>query len=242
MALFIGTAGWSIPRQDADRFPGVGSALERYAARFRAVEINSSFHRSHRQATWARWAASVPSGFRFSVKLPKTITHQNKLVGCSALVENFLGEVAALGDKFAALLVQLPPSLALDPAVAEPFFCDLAGRAGAPVVCEPRHSSWFSEAADGLLKRLQVARVAADPAIVAEAALPGGWPGIVYWRLHGSPRRYRSSYEPDRLSDYAERLEHHRETGDLWCIFDNTASSAATGNALALLDLLAAMK
>jgi uncharacterized protein YecE (DUF72 family) len=242
MALFIGTAGWSIPGQDAGRFPGEGSSLERYAACFRGVEINSSFHRSHRRATWERWPASVPAEFRFSVKLPKTITHQHRLVDCSGLLEQFLDEVAALGGKLAILLAQLPPSLALDPAVAEPFFRDLAARSEVPVVCEPRHSSWFSEAANEMLTRLRVARVAADPAIVPEAGMPGGWREIAYWRLHGSPRRYRSSYEADRLAGYAEELERHRTAGDRWCIFDNTASSAATGNALALLGLLAPMQ
>jgi uncharacterized protein YecE (DUF72 family) len=69
----IGCAGWSLPRVEQERFPAAGSHLERYASVFDAVEINSSFHRPHRPATYARWAAAVPSSFRFSVKLPKTI-------------------------------------------------------------------------------------------------------------------------------------------------------------------------
>ncbi|MFP5285145.1 MAG: DUF72 domain-containing protein, partial [Thermoanaerobaculia bacterium] len=69
----IGCAGWSLPRSERDHFPGTGSLLERYASRFPAVEINSSFHRPHRTSTYARWSASVPAGFRFSVKVPKTI-------------------------------------------------------------------------------------------------------------------------------------------------------------------------
>src|SRR3954471_23178443 len=78
MTINIGTAGWSIPRDVADRFLADGSALERYASRFPVAEINSSFHRSHRPSTWERWAESVPADFRFSVKVPKTITHQAK--------------------------------------------------------------------------------------------------------------------------------------------------------------------
>ena len=60
----IGTAGWSIPRQHAAAFPAGGSHLERYAQRFNAVEINSSFYRPHRRATYERWAASVPTASR----------------------------------------------------------------------------------------------------------------------------------------------------------------------------------
>jgi uncharacterized protein YecE (DUF72 family) len=58
--VMVGTAGWSIPPQHADRFRGEGSHLERYSQRFPAVEINSSFYRPHRPSTYARWAASVP--------------------------------------------------------------------------------------------------------------------------------------------------------------------------------------
>ena len=49
MTLRIGTAGWSFPRT-LDGFPAEGSGLERYAARFNAVEINSSFYRPHQRS------------------------------------------------------------------------------------------------------------------------------------------------------------------------------------------------
>src|SRR6188768_857106 len=88
----IGTAGWSLYKPPAGRFPGTGSHLERYAAMFDAVEINSSFYRPHKPETYARWAASVPAGFRFAVKLPKAITHERRLVECRDLVERFARE------------------------------------------------------------------------------------------------------------------------------------------------------
>jgi uncharacterized protein YecE (DUF72 family) len=50
--------------------------LERYATRFSAAEINSTFHRSHKPQTLTRWAASVPDDFRFAAKLPKKISHE----------------------------------------------------------------------------------------------------------------------------------------------------------------------
>ena len=236
--LRIGTAGWSIARDHADGFPGGGSGLERYAGVFSAVEINSSFHRPHRHSTWQKWHDSVPEQFRFVVKLPKTITHERRLVDTGDLVSPFLAEVAGLGDKLAVLLVQLPPSLAFDAAVVRPFMAELSARQPARLACEPRHASWFEAEADALLATLQVARVAADPARVPAAAEPGGWPGLRYWRLHGSPVMYRSSYA-DRVEAYAARIAAAR--GERWCIFDNTASSAATGDALALQEALAGL-
>lgn len=228
----VGTAGWSIPRAIAADFPHDGTTLQRYAARFSAVEINSSFHRPHRRATWQRWSDNVPDDFRFSVKLPKTITHQARLVDCGEPLGEFLDQAHGLGGKLAVLLVQLPPKLEFEPAVAAAFFTELKARSSALVACEPRNASWFTDSADRDLRKLKVARVAADPALSDVASRPGGWPGVAYWRLHGSPVMYRSSYR-DRLAQIAQRIgassASHR-----WCMFDNTASSAAAGDALAL--------
>lgn len=109
----IGTAGWSVPAAHRGRFPEAGTLLERYAARFDAVEINSSFYRPHRPSTYARWAASVPAGFRFSLKLPREITHTRRLVEVAEPLDRFLGEVAALGERLGPVLVQLPPKFRL---------------------------------------------------------------------------------------------------------------------------------
>jgi len=232
----IGTAGWSVPRAAAHAFPAEGSSLERYAARFRAAEVNSSFHRSHRQSTWERWRDSTPAHFRFSVKLPKLITHQMKLVDCAMALDAFLEEVAALRPKLAVLLVQLPPKLAFDAAIARAFFAALAVRTDAALACEPRHLTWFTPEADDLLASFSVARVAADPAICAAAAQPGGHLALNYWRLHGSPVMYRSSYA-DCIAAYAALLAE-APGEERWCIFDNTASSAALPDALALSDAI----
>lgn len=231
----IGCAGWSLPRSEQERFPEAGSHLERYASRFRAVEINSSFHRPHRTSTYARWSASVPADFRFSVKIPKTITHTQRLRDAGQLLDTFLSEAAGLEDKLGCLLVQLPPSLSFDLSVASAFFADLRSRTAGTVVCEPRHSTWFTPEADGLLRDLEIARVAADPACVPDAAEPGGWRGVSYYRLHGSPRIYYSAYSEEYLAALAERIRAEAETGWMvWCIFDNTTLGAAAGNALDL--------
>jgi uncharacterized protein YecE (DUF72 family) len=235
-ALRIGTAGWTIPAGAAPAFPVEGSSLERYSARFDCAEINSSFHRSHRPDTWRRWASSVPGDFRFSAKLPKEITHKRRLENCSEPLSAALAEMAELGPALEILLVQLPPSLAFEPAIAASFLTDLRGRWDRHIACEPRHSSWFEGEADALLEALRIARVAADPAKMPAAAGPGGWRGLSYYRLHGSPAVYRSSYDDGRLEALARRLA--AETAPVWCIFDNTASGAATADALELKALL----
>lgn len=241
-ASFIGTAGWSLDSRYAARFPASGSHLQRYSRSLNAAEINSSFHRPHRASTYERWAASVPEDFRFSAKVPKAITHERRLAGCEDLLDAFVAESGGLGTKLGCLLVQLPPSLAFEETIIRGFFGALSRRTQAPVACEPRHASWFTEGADRALAELQVARVAADPPRAAGADEPGGSSRLVYYRLHGSPRMYYSDYGDEMLARLAARLASSARSGlAAWCIFDNTMSAAATGNALALQDLLQAL-
>ena len=139
MANRVGVAGWSIPSALAEQFPLVGTHLERYGSRFSAVEINSSFYRSHRRATYERWAASVPSGFQFAVKLPKTITHERRLIDCGMLIERFAEETSGLGEKRGPILVQLPPSFSYDGETAEQFIDEITTTFNGSVVPDGLH-------------------------------------------------------------------------------------------------------
>ncbi|GLC25730.1 hypothetical protein rosag_22430 [Roseisolibacter agri] len=237
----IGTAGWSLPKAEQDAFPVEGTHLERYAARFPAVEINSSFYRPHRPSTYARWAESVPAGFRFAVKVPRAITHERRLRDAGDALDGFLAEATALGPALGCLLVQLPPSLAYDAKVVEAFLRALRARHDGAVALEPRHATWFTPEAERPLLAHGIARVAADPAKVPAAAEPAGDPRVVYYRLHGSPRIYYSDYDDAYLDALAVRMladAHADAARDVWCIFDNTALGCATKNALALMERL----
>jgi uncharacterized protein YecE (DUF72 family) len=243
--LRIGTAGWTLPKQNARLFPPEGSHLERYASTLHCVEINSSFHRPHRLKTWQRWAASTPPDFRFSVKLPKTVTHTAKLINTGALLQTFLEQAQGLGEKLGVLLVQLPPSLAFDEGVAHEFFTTLrellpaGGDAMNRIALEPRHATWFTAVADRLLRDFNVSRVAADPPKGSPlAAKPGGDQTLHYYRLHGAPRTYYSDYGEHFLVDLAASLRKAK-TSETWVIFENTALGHATPNALALQSLFA---
>jgi len=235
----IGCAGWALTKANQAAFPAEGTHLQRYAGRFNAAEINSSFYRQHRPATYERWAAIVPANFRFAVKVPKAITHDQRLVAADVLLDVFLEEASGLGEKLGCLLVQLPPSFAYDAPTVELFFDDLRHQYHGAVALEPRHPSWFTGDVATLLGAYRIARVAADPAPVPLAAEPGGWPELVYVRLHGSPLMYYSAYDEPYLDRLAERLrEAATRARVVWCIFDNTALAAATPNALGLLTRL----
>lgn len=174
----------------------------------------------------------MPADFRFCAKLPKAITHEKRLVDCAQPLAEFMAQAGGLGDKLHCLLVQLPPSFAFDAALAAPFLALLRASHAGAIAMEPRHASWFEPEADALLRDLRIARVLADPVRHESGRWPGGWPGLVYLRLHGTPRMYYSSYGPQLLRALAGRMA--QEAGEVWCIFDNTASGAATANGLEL--------
>jgi uncharacterized protein YecE (DUF72 family) len=230
----IACAGWSISREAAPQFGSPGSHLERYARVLNAAEINSSFYRPHQPQTYQRWADSVPDDFRFSVKLPRSITHERRLEDSADLLDAFAAEANALGSKLGCVLVQLPPSLKLDTVAADRLWLQLRERFGCMLACEARHGSWFTDEATALLSHHGVTRVIADP--------PAGKPGpytptteTLYIRLHGSPRIYASLYSDEQLRQVAQLMAGKHA----WCVFDNTMSGQQTLQALRLAELLA---
>lgn len=253
-AIHAGCAGWKVAAVPGVSFDGEGTHLQRYAAVLPAVEINSSFYRAHRPATYVRWKDSVPDDFRFSVKVPKQITHTQRLRDAEAPLTQFLFEAGHLGRKLGCLLVQLPPSLIFDADIARTFFALLRQQFDGAVVCEPRHATWLRDDAVAMLSAYSIAYVAADPSplpAVADAAkgtielpglvraVPDTGAAAAYLRLHGSPAIYRSSYGADFLASLAVLLQKYRQAGrDVWCIFDNTAEGAALRNVLQLHQML----
>ena len=150
-------------------------------------------------------------------------------------MSRFADEVAGLGNNLGGVLVQLPPSLMFDARTADTFFAMLRRRVSAPVACEPRHSSWFEAGVTALWQRYDIARVAADPARIPEAAQPAGSGCWDYWRWHGSPRMYYDKYDEDRLYVLAKSiLARSARNHTAWCIFDNTAAGHAIANAARL--------
>ncbi len=191
---------------------------------------------------------STPDAFRFSVKMPKRITHEAKLRNAGGMLLPFFDEVSGLNSgapqKLGPVLVQLPPSLVFDEGVVREFFGTVRELYSGALAVEPRHASWFQGDADQLLREFDMARVAADPPAGSPRAIdPGGSTALRYWRLHGSPRTYYSEYSEAFMSRLAERLRvdvHGHPESVCWVMFDNTALGHATTNALQLQRVLIA--
>ncbi len=237
--IYVGTATWANPPAERGNRAKSESHLEHYAARFNAVEINSSFYRSHQRSTYERWRETTPADFRFSVKLPRSVTHECGLRHCREQLRSFLQEVAGLDKKLRVLLVQTPGSLAFEAGAMGRFFAFLTAASPCRIVCEPRHASWFSSRSEKMLRRYKVGRVAADPAKAPAAGEPGGARSLRYYRLHGSPKMYYSAYSSEYLQELICKITStDAMTKEVWCVFDNTARHASWENALQLQRLL----
>ena len=236
-SVYFGTAGWSLPKAHAAQFAGTGSHLERYARRLNAVEINSSFYRHHRASTYERWSSSVPPEFRFALKLFRGFTHVQRLEVDEAELRETLTAPGALGAKLGVLLVQIPPSLEFARERSTRFFTILRRTFSGPVALEPRHATWASIEACDLLRDFAIAKVRADPdrCPISDASLLSPEP-FAYYRLHGSPMIYRSTYSDEDLNRLAHEITGLNGTKTIWCFFDNTAEGHATKNALRLSD------
>ena len=170
--------------------------------------------------------------------MPRTITHELKLQDAQEPFVTFLAQTDGLAEKRGPILVQLPPSLSFDGSVVTPFLDVVRRVYDGPIVCEPRHATWFSPVVTSLLERYGISRVAADPPPVPDATTPAGWPRVAYFRLHGSPRTYWSRYDENDIATLAATIRGISTAEEVWCVFDNTASGAAIENARELRERL----
>ncbi|MDQ3100880.1 MAG: DUF72 domain-containing protein [Bacteroidota bacterium] len=234
----IGTAGCSIPSRYQEYFTVGEDHLSRYSAVLNAVEINSTFYRAPRPSTIQRWLDAVPASFRFSLKLSKSITHELRFVNAQHQIDEFVKIVECFSDRAGPILIQIPPSLEYCDAVVTGLE-QLRDRFSGAVVFEPRNVSWLLPEAETFLRELKIGRVAADPARAPALAHPSGHGSTVYFRWHGSPVIYRSAYSMEAIQELSTSIQDAASTADqVWVIFDNTASGAATLDALTLLQEL----
>ena len=233
MAVRIGTSGWSYDHWDGVLYPpGTRPAdrLAHYVRRFDTVELNASFYRWPRTATFASWQRRLPPGFALSVKAPRGLTHGRRLYAPEPWTSRLTAAWHELGDRRAVLLVQLPPDAQRDDARLDWFL------AGLPpwlrVAVELRHPSWQTEEVFALL-----ARHGAAYCVVSGAGLPcvlRATAPFVYVRLHGPDDQhlYAGSYSDDDLRWWADRVGEWSAGGhDVFVYFNNDGHGHAVRNA-----------
>lgn len=227
----IGVAGWNIPTHLKPHFSTEGTHLEKYARVLSAVEVNSSFYRDHQCKTYQKWRAATPEDFRFSVKLNQRFSHDKTFKPSLQDLGQCLDAMSGLEEKWSVLLIQFPGSLEFSPKIEKLFKC-VRKKFEGHIVLEPRNLSWIEKDALDLYRAYNMSKVSADPERCSSKRKLN-FSGIEYYRLHGSPELYRSSYSQKYLLDLSLKL-----TPKSWCIFDNTTFGHATENALTLQDIV----
>jgi uncharacterized protein YecE (DUF72 family) len=230
--LYCGTSGLVLPVPNKQAFPEAfrdRTRLTYYSSLLNSIEINSSHYKVPQQATFAKWADSVPAAFRFSVKLWQGITHTTGLQFNAGDIIHFMHSAAGLGLKRGCLLVQLPPGARVDRAgQLEKLLRQIALAEGEKwmIAVEFRHGSWYTPETDALLKAYGAGGVLQDmPA--SKLTNPMGDTSFIYIRYHGPAGDYRGGYLDRTLREDAARMQRWlAQRKDLYVYFNNTIGDA----------------
>jgi uncharacterized protein YecE (DUF72 family) len=213
--------------------------LALYAREFTTVELNASFYRWPREASFAGWRTRLPPDFQMSVKAPRGLTHGRRLYAPEVWVERIRSSWHELADRRAVLLVQLPPDLERDDARLGYFLGLLPW--WVRVAVELRHPSWLDGDVFDLLERHRAAYCVMSGAhlpCVLRATAP-----FVYLRLHGPDREhlYGGTYSDDDLRWWAERIREWEGAGrEVYAYFNNDGHGHAVHDARRLRSLVTA--
>ena len=238
----IGTSGWSYDHWTEVLYPSrtpVAKRLARYVEEFDTVELNASFYRWPKDATFSGWRQRLPDGFTMSVKAHRGLTHYRRLNSPEPWIERFERCWTALGDRREALLVQLHPELQRDDGRLEHFLSLMPE--WIPVAMELRHPSWNDPAVFTLLERHRAAYVVMSGAGLP--CVPRATSELVYVRLHGPDQdsKYAGSYPDDVLREWADRIGAWHDGGRRVVVyFNNDLGGHAVRNARTLKELVAA--
>ena len=231
-----------LPLREADLLHdvvNVGQEGCQWRRLFRTVELNASYYRWPRNAAFTSWRQRLPTEFLLTVKAPRALTHAKRLYGPEPWLARIRQGLSILGPKRGVLLVQLPPSAAVDHARLA-FFLERVPE-GLRVCIEFRNETWLQDSTFGLLEEHKAAYC-----VMSGARLPcvlRSTAPFVYARLHGPDHRhlYAGAYSDDDLRWWADRVREWQDMGrDVFVYFNNDGGGNAVQNALTLKGMVGA--
>ena len=222
--ILLGTSGWDYPEWSGRFYPrrGASDKLRYYASLFPIVEVNSTFYRLPPPSVAASWVKRTPAGFRFAAKFPQSITHDLRLVRTEEEFARFLAVLKPIRDagKFAAALLQLPPSRPFEPTTVRRFYETIPR--DLPVAVEFRERSWLVAESVALLREFGLAYVTVDAPhlpVALEVTAPFSY---IRWHGHGSPLWYDYTYSATEITDWVPRVRDLTEkVGTVYGFFNN---------------------
>ena len=242
--IYIGTSGWHYPHWNGIFYPeGIKgyNELKFFSGHFDTVENNSSFYRISTESTYKTWSRMTPEGFKFSLKLNKSITHVARLERTKE-VEDKVESTQVLKEKLGAIVIQLPPSFKLDLEKLNSFLTFFTAHARKlqyppDIAIEFRNKYWFTKEVYALLKKHTVALVAAQ-----SSRYPGAQEitaDIAYIRLHGPEKLFASKYSSEELNEWAAFItKAAKKVKRVYVYFNNDFHGYALQNAKEIKDLV----
>jgi len=236
--LYIGCSGFYNNDWKGSLYPKDAPSkdfLSLYSKTFNSVEINSTFYRKPTSKTLLKWYDETPDDFKFFIKIPKTITHINRLENSKEEIAAFCDHIQSnLKDKLAGFLYQLPPSFKNTAENTERIINSIDHTF--LNVIEFRHISWWQKEIFDFLKQHNI--------VFSGVSFPGNLPEdfiinhpeILYYRLHGKPVLYKSEYSEPFLDDLAGKIRSSQQTA--FVFFNNTWGTSAITNSLYLKSIL----
>jgi uncharacterized protein YecE (DUF72 family) len=219
--VLVGTQGWNYDAWGGGFYPAgtrSGERLEVYGRAFDTVEVDSTFYAMPPVARFRSWYERAPAGFVFTLKLPRDITHEARLVGADALLLEFCERALELREKLGPLLVQLPPDMGVRERPAVEAFVRALPRE-VEFAVEFRDPDWYDERTFDLLYTLGLTlAVSVGPwqgsaqALQVAASAPGRFQ---YLRWMAAPRHQRltPAIVRERDAELAQWAAAIRETG-----------------------------
>jgi uncharacterized protein YecE (DUF72 family) len=241
--ILLGCSGWHYkdwvgPLYETE----TESKLATYSKIFKTAEIDSTFYAYPSTGVVMGWTKYTKPDFIFSAKLPKQITHKDKLdpkQGAEKDLEKFceLMRPLLLGGKLSCLLTQLPPGLKYDLNLLENFFSILPSEFRFAV--EFRDESWLDNDTWRLLERYNVAYTIVDePKLPPEVKVTSD---IAYVRWHGKGERpwYYYLYSKEELEPWVPKVkEASAQTKTTYGYFNNHYHGYAVKNCLEFAEML----
>lgn len=236
--IYIGCSGFSGRDWKGFFYPEDLPSKEQltyYSSKFSTVEINSTFYRKPRQQTLQNWYNLTSPDFRFFIKIPKTITHIQKLEDVHNAVSEFCQYIKNdLKEKLAGFLFQLPPSFHY----SEENLRKVLNAVNSKFlnVVEFRNESWWREDIFQALKDNDIVFSGVSyPKNISNEFITNH-PDSAYYRLHGVPVMFKSEYSEQEMDELAEKISNADR--DVYVLFNNTWGTAALKNALYLKSVL----
>ena len=233
----IGTSGWSYPHWEGVFYPPClpqKKWLLYYSQFFDTVEINSSFYHLPRATTFSKWKESTPSGFIFSVKASRYITHIKKMKEVEEPLNRFYEVARELGDRLGPLLFQFPPQLKFNREIFSSFVELLSS--DFRYVFEFRNESFFAGEVYEILKEKDICLCFSDtPSFPYQEVVTSSF---IYLRLHGHGSLYTDFYSEEELKEWGAKIRFWLGERDVYCYFDNDYEGFAVKNAQRLKEIL----